>query len=237
MKRFIAIFLTFLYCCPLAIPAAATSTNSESTSDRAPLNEVIAQLSEQYPNSEITFVDGTINIILNEEDTPVQTTRQSIYAPRGGTWSNFHPPLAYRLDPNLLQPYGIVFLPADLTEALVVSKASDYIEGFIKDKIKEGLGIDEIVELLLSNFGLVWTYAQVYFMAYSIATEVYDILNLYGLNQAYQASSEGKISIQFCTSGGWPTNLYYAWEGNYVYDSPWEDFEPDFTAGDYGGLV
>lgn len=226
--------LTVIFCLTISVHAIEAEAPNATTSTS--INDTIDNLQSIYPNSIIMEENGVISIIVDAADAPKQSRTQSIYAPRGGTWSNYHPPLEYRLDPNLLQPYGVVFLPADLTEALIESKSSDYIFDFIQEKVEEGLGIDDIEDLLLSKFGADWTYLQVYFVAYNVSKEVYDVLELYGLSKAYSASEDNKISIQFCTSGGWPTNLYYAWEGNYVYDSPWEEFEPDFSVGDYSGL-
>lgn len=231
--RILALFLAIVLCIGSVLPISAFAV--ESTQRNTSLNEVLNTLQQAHPNATITVEDGTIHVVMPKQD-PGNSSRASEIAPQGGSWKNFSPPYEYLVNPSLVRPYCIVFLPENLTTALVISMAEDYVWGYIQDCLDIGDPIEIIVTKLLANYGLALSYAQVFFLAYSVSSEVYDLLNIYSINNAVSNSDDNKVSIQFCEADGWPVNYYYAWEGNTVYDSPWEAFNADFYAGDYSGM-
>lgn len=233
MKRVISTILVCLF-----LFASVPNTYAAEVPDNS-LDHTIQKLSQQFPNATISVDNGTINVVIPQSDISRSTFARNQTATRGGSWKGFTPPLEYILNPSLLQPYCIVFLPADLTEALVIAMGSQYIKDFIIDQLDLGISIEDIVLAVLARYGLALSYAQVFFLAYNAASEMYSILNIYSLNQALGDSTTGRVSIQFCTMDGWPTNLYYAWNSpTYeVYATPWEAFNPEFYPGDYSGVV
>lgn len=227
MKRTLCMLLAFvLFFATCKMPALAAEINEE---EKLPIEEVIADIQETYPNATITVDNGVINVVVPESTQ--QTTRavSQVYAPSGGTWTNFVPPAEYVADPNLLRPYSIAFLPVDRADILRDAMREEIIREILYDGGDQTTA--QIKNALEDATGEVYSDSQIIFMINSVSTGAFAILNYNSLNNAINSSSTRKVYIQFCTSGGWPSNFYYAWTTNYAFCSPWEAFEPQFRSG------
>lgn len=240
-KSLCVVFAIMVIISVLCVPVSAAEINSEvlileNIEDRTPLNNVITTIQEANPGAIITVEDEVISVVVtNNGDRTTNFSNSvrsgSIYAPGGGTWDNFIPPLVYQLDQNLTRPYGIVFLPANLTQILVDAKEDEIIKTIIDDGYRDEIGVTAIQEALLDASGNYYTETQIAFLAFDVSVGLFRVLNYSSLKRARDASANNKVRIEYCSSGGWPINYYYAWEGNYVDCTPWEDFEPRFRAG------
>lgn len=153
----------------------------------------------------------------------------SIYAPNGGSWRNFTPP-SYMIQPGsgYTLPYCVTFLPGDKADALYISMTTTGLWSFLKDNPLSSLGAETVGTKILNKFGISLSTSQIVFLYSASCIYLYNTVNVNSLARAKSETAAGKVRIDYTTINDVPTNYYYSWSGNYVTDSPWQEFSPTF---------
>lgn len=226
--------------------SAFTVSAAEVNAEQASLDNVIAQIRAQHPNAEIIVEDGVISVIVKQTEELTMSLNQSVdqrstaelmatettyYAPDGGTWSGFSPPWYYLLNPTYTRPWSVVYIPHDEAEAIYEVLVDRSVFEYILEQANLNVPYNQICDMLDELFGIGLEYHQVAFLIAKVTLAMFDSFNRAGFRHAYETSSEHKVRVDFCTADGWSVNYYYAWEGNYVTNDPWQDFNPTFNRG------
>ncbi len=96
------------------------------------------------------------------------------------------------------------------------------------------MSVDFFIAMLATKFGVPVEVATAAFVISGDFKYTYDAINEYLFKQAFDITdSASKVRIDYTTMNGWPVNYYYEWTGNYVTDSPYQEFESTFHAGVY----
>lgn len=191
---------------------------------------ILKKLEQLYPGSTIHMSeDGTINVVLSEEPA---RTKSDFYAPAGGSYRNFVPPLGYNTA-ILPVPYSQVFLPSDETFALYQAMKTETLLDQVADWAFQGLSYLKIQELVQAKFGLDLTMPGIVFLVGIGSFEAVQWLDSVAMHTAVSKSKEGAISITRTTVEGYPTNVYAPWDTYYVNPNPYESFNPTWHKGEY----
>lgn len=233
--------LSFLFYSATYASAAAITLRKET------LQKVVEDIASMFPESEIFVEDDVINVVVpgsfstnatmgnsaytSSSAAEINTIETVKYAPDGGTWTSFEPPLIYTLNPSLVRPWSVVYIPSDEAKVLYDGLVVDGLVEFVTTALAAGTAAEALIDKIFAKFGIVFTLAQIAFMIAKTTMDSFTYLNKQSFAKAYLESDEGKVRIDFCTMDGWSVNLYYSWEGEYVSNEPWQDFTPKFQRG------
>lgn len=182
-----------------------------------------------YPGASISVADdGTINVVSEE---PQALIRASYYAPAGGSWRNFSPPIGYPFTSPMA--YSKVYLPPEETVCLLNARLESGLLSEVSDWVKSGLSYLQIQKLIIGRFGFDPTIAGVAFLIGVKYYEVIDWIDTTALTKAVNNSTKKQISITRATVNGNPMNVYQAWNDYYVNPDPYSNFKPTWHKGEY----
>ncbi|MBQ2900329.1 MAG: hypothetical protein IJE49_12710 [Agathobacter sp.] len=212
------------------------SANVDIVTD-ASLNDAIEIIRAQHENAEIVVEDGVIHVYVGEESknhgVALLAVENRIWAPEGGTWADFVPPWYTFINPSAVIPYSVLYLPHTNADALFVTRATNGLYDLILKLIADNLDWDTIIYKILIKFGVEFTKGQLLFIASSYFYNIYRGIDLAMFGNTLTNAGLDGVRIDFTTVGGWPVNYYYVWDSDYVTDSPWQDFGPNFYKGIY----
>lgn len=166
----------------------------------------------------------------------VMATETSVYAPDGGMWINFKQPWYTYFNPDAYTlPYLVVFLPKEEANTLYLAQTTTGLWQFVLDNPISTFSAEYLATKILEKFGIALKTSQIIFLFSATAVYFYERININSFAKAIEDGS-GKVRIDYATTAGWPTNVYSAWNNNYVTNSPWQDFKPVFHRGVYSAV-
>lgn len=226
MKKAISFLLVICLMFSLITNSFAASIYPEQPS----IEEAAAQLQKQFPDAVISVTDGVINVLQMSSPTQSNSLRASTYAPQGGSYRNFFPPIGF-VSGSGPQPYSVVYLPKGVTDAFV----SSLLDASFFDVIistAAGAGIEAAIAAVAVKFGITLPPLAITFI---VAIGSYYLLGEYDAQMALKATNSLKngISIFRSVYAGWPTNMYYPWTSSYVSPDIYAGWNPIFYPGEY----
>lgn len=212
---------------PLKVYAASSSVNS--------IDNVAATIQNTFPDSVIEIENGIISVFIPEQisNQEQKTSISTLYAPQGGSWTSFNPPYYYYLQTPVNLPILKTYLPFDQAKVLMTLLNEDGLFDYIRSLNSYGYLADAIASKVQAKFGIIFTIAQVTIALSADIMSLYNRVNQTSFNRAFNASSTGKVCVEYTTCDGVPVNYYSPWESNYVDDTPWSDCSPTFQFGVY----
>lgn len=229
MKKLISSILSIVMTLSLVTPCFAADANNSAIDE-----DLLALVDTLYPGSEVRIDEqGTLHIFVDASVKDVMTRAGQIYAPEGGRFHHFvRPPLT---DPHTYAPLSIVFLPHEEVDALSIALENEDLFNEVVDLLKTlGAGVPavkKIIDTIKGKYGAVLTPAGVLLLGTYGFYSAIDWIDRYQFNQA--RAKYDKLCIQQLTLQGNMANVYIGWSGNYVSASPYDNWNPTFTAGDY----
>lgn len=223
----LSMVIFFLPMVPLQVHATSNSVTL--------IDSVATTIQNTFPDSEIEIENGVISVFrpASSRNQQSRTTTTTIYAPQGGSWTNFSPPYYYYLQTPVNLPVLKTYLPFDQAKVLMTLLNEDGLFNYIISLNGVGLAADAIAQKVIESHGIVFTAAEIMIALSADIMSLYSRVNQTSFNRAFNASSTGKVVVEYTTCDGVPVNYYSPWESNYVDDSPWSDCSPVFQAGVY----
>lgn len=231
-KKLISIILIIALALSVSIPSLAANKNRST--DRAPLEDVIAYIHSIYPDAQVVVDDNNELQILIGDQQPQTSNKSmsalaSIYAPNGGSYRNYLAPPG--TDPYSEFPWSKVYLPADQTVAVLSAKLNQDLFEDVIDLAAGGISLSAIAAWVYSAYGIWLGPAGVSILIGIGIYNVMDWIDTYMLVNI--TNNYSRISIERSTTMGWPSNYYSGWVGNYVSATPYESWGPVFYSGAY----
>ncbi len=234
MKKIVSVLLVS---CLVILTPIRVSANVDIIKEEA-LNSVIESIRSKHQNAEIIVKDGEIHVYLanesNSRNTNLRATENKVCAPEGGIWLNFIRPWYTYFNPDAIIPYAVVYYSHDETELMYEAYTNRSLLEFLLDSNIVGMGVDTFIARIAIKFGLSVDVATALFVISGEFKYAYDCINEFLFFQAVDIKDPSyKIRVDYTTMNGYPVNYYAGWTGNYVTDSPYQDFEPTFHSGVY----
>lgn len=227
-KRITACCLSMLVLLGSVIPAQAANTE-----ERGDLEETILLIKEMYPDAVVEVKDGVINVTASLPNV-IQTRATSEYAPDGGSYRGFVKPWYVSTDSAL--PYSMVYLGHEQTVALQLARSDSSLVSTVITWVAGDLSasaLEKVAAKIAAKYGVWLTRAGILLIVAVGTYEAISWIDQVMFNTAMHncTLAQQKISITRTTTNGWPTNMYFAWNSNYVSCSPYESYNPTFYKG------
>lgn len=233
MRKFVSTVLVLCFIGTQPLIASATEISAIPQN----VQSAIRIIQENNSEATIRYENGTIHVYTpnthQEEVSERGMFSASIYAPNGGSWREFTLPSYVSPVNGDTIPYLVTYLPGDRAEALYTSMTVPGFWDTVTVANLTALGVEGVKKLVAETLGIGLTNTQILFLYSEACSQLYNNVNIYSLANAKDATDDGKVRIDFTTINDAPVNYYYSWTGNTVTDSPWQDFNPTFYAGEY----
>lgn len=234
MKKIASVLITVILAFSVALNAFAA--DDSMMSEKAKQYKAIKYFESTYPGAQaIVDENGVLQVYIPEQQSKntLQITATSIYAPNGGSYRSFTPPIGS--DPYGDFPYSMIYLPGDQTAALLAARN---IPGLFPDVITwSATGISFACSMVYAKYGVLLNPSGIVLLVGIYTANLMNWINTTSLS--YAALSTGKVCITRSTTMGIPTNIYISWSGSYVTDAPYSDWGPSFYASvyDIAGII
>lgn len=231
-RRMVALGLSLLMVMIIVMPTQAADVGAEEM--KGDLVETIALIKELYPEAVIEVKDGVINVATLGMDT-VQTRAASEYAPDGGSYRSFVKPWYVSADSAL--PYSMIFLGHEQTDALLLARSNSSVVSDVIGWVGGGgasaleYASKQVAKKYSKYIGAAGILLIVAIGTYETISWIDTVTFNAAMNNCTLAQK--KISITRTMTNGWPTNIYSAWNSDYVGCSPYEAYNPVFKIGVY----
>ena len=232
MRKYISFILTVALLLCLASPALA----SESYDDQ--IHAAITSIEEKYPDAVIKVTEKqTLAIYIPTENVSTASIapyamNASIYAPEGGTYREFTPPLIWTPDAGI--PSFISFLPSDTAQILYEMKTTPGMFDEIYDYITTGSALaSDLIAYINITFGIPITAVTAALLLTLTSVAFIDWLDVTIMESAMENGADGAISITRTTLYNVPSDVYMGWGGTYVSAAPFENWNPTFYRGEF----
>ena len=173
------------------------------------IEEVVNQFKEDFPNADIQVIDGTVHVVLQEENDVPQSRMTSVTSSRGGSFVDFNIPWY-----EVYQPYCQVYMNKAAVEAAKVQKEKPEIVQYILYEWAAGVTAGVIVAQVEQKYGVRLDQDAVEYLV-SNAFKFVGEFDRNSLINAQNASSSGKAYVVYGNySNGVPFTVYGPWNGN-----------------------
>lgn len=224
-RKILALVLTLAMVICVTSPVMAASEDAQ-------MSAAIAAVKEQYPNAVVRVTEaGTLAVFVPSTGiSPSSANSDRIYAPTGGSYTGFLPPIGYL---GYDFPICRTFLPGDLAQLFYVGRSDEDLFDQIMDAISTASNYSEAVDAVARITG--FTSSAVSIAAFA-ACQTFDAirwLDLYILESAMENGTDNAIYITRISTSGVMTDMFFGWSGTYVDASPYEDWNPTWYPEDY----
>ena len=207
-----------------------------AASEDAQMSAAIAAVKEQYPNDVVRVTEaGTLAIFVPSTGiSPSSASSDRIYAPEGGTYSGFLPPIGYL---GYDFPMNKTFLPGELAEVFYICRADENKFDKLINAIDIHSNVPDLLDYLSNLLGIPVTTLTVSTFALCNSYKALRWLDLHILKTAMENGTDSAISITRTVNSGVVTDLFFGWGGTYVDASPYEDWDSTWYPGDYSIFI